>query len=283
MGLGGDDTFLVTGHGETIIEAVGGGNDTVFTTGSYDLGTSEVELLSAVTHTDTTPINLTGNYISQKIIGNYGDNIINGGSGIDTLIGLAGNDVYAVGDARTMVIETEGNGNDTVVASVDYRLSPGSSIEVLAAQDRGSLVGLRLTGNEQNQVIAGTAGADTLNGGGGGDVLIGGAGADRFDFTSVLGAGNLTTIADFKSGEDRIGLSSEIFTALGSNVDATKFVVGTAATTAEQHIIYDAGQGQLFYDADGAGAGAAILFALLTPGLSLTATSFDVIPPLPAI
>jgi len=46
-------------------------------------------------------------------------------------------------------------------------------------------------------------------------------------------------------------------------------------------VIYDAGTGQLFYDADGNGAGAAVLFAQVVPGTAITAASFDVIVPTP--
>lgn len=115
-----------------------------------------------------------GNFVSQRIIGNYGANILNGGSGVDMLIGLRGNDLYAVGDRRIVIEENTGEGDDTVVTSVSYTLGAGVSIEVLAAQDRASSTGLMLVGNALGQTIAGTAGADTLNGGGGTDALIGG-------------------------------------------------------------------------------------------------------------
>ena len=40
-------------------------------------------------------------------------------------------------------------------------------------------------------------------------------------------------------------------------------------------MIYDAGTGQLFYDADGSGSGA-VLFAQVVPGTTITVASFDV-------
>ena len=281
-GLLGNDTYLVSGPTDVVLENNGEGADLVYTTGSYNLGVNEVEALSTVTHIDTTPIDLIGNFATQTIVGNYGANVLNGGSGgLDTLIGLFGDDVYAIGDSRVVVVEQNGQGFDTLVASVDYRLSGGVSIEVLAAQDRSSTTGLRLTGNDIGQTVAGTEGADTLNGGGGTDVLLGGGGADRFDFTAATSAGNVAALADFQAGTDRVGLSSGVF-AVGTGLDAAEFIVGSAATTAEQRIVYNQATGQLFYDADGNGGGAAVLFALVTPGTALSVTSFDVIPPLAA-
>ena len=280
IGLAGDDTYLVNNSADQVVEANGGGTDIVYTTVSYNLGVNEVEALSVANQQTTTAINLIGNYASQTIVGNYGDNVLNGGSGgVDTLIGLFGNDTYAVGDSRTVVVEQAGQGFDTLVTSVSYTLAAGVSVELFTAQDRGSTTGLRLIGNEVSQTIAGTAGNDTISGGGGADVLIGGAGADRFDFTTALGTGNVATLADFAAGTDRIGLSTTAFVGLGTTLDANEFVVGSAATGTGAQIVYNQATGQLFYDSDGTGSGAAVLFAQVVPGTAITTGTFDMIAP----
>lgn len=274
-GAGGNDTYLVRSQADIVIEGPGLGSDTVFATASYALGDAEVEILSTVNNSDTTPINLIGNFATQTIVGNYGSNVLNGGSGgNDTLIGLRGDDIYAVGSQSVVIVENGGEGIDTVVANVSYTLGAGVSVEVLAAQNRSSTEALSLKGNELAQTVAGNEGANTIDGGGGNDVLIGGGGADRFAFTTALGPNNVDAIADFQLGVDKIGLAQGIFGMAG--VTAANFTTG-AATTADQHIIYNQATGQLFYDADGNGSGAAVLFAVVMPNTALTATSFEVI------
>ncbi len=279
VGMLGDDTYLVDNTRDVVIEGVDGGSDIVYTTASYNLGDNSIEVLSTVNHSATDAINLIGNFVSQTVIGNYGANILNGGSGVDTLIGLRGDDLYAVGDSRIKIQEAAGEGTDTVVTSADYTLGAGVSVEVLAAQDRASLFGLRLTGNEQNQTIAGTFRSDTLNGGAGSDVLIGNFGRDRFDFTTALGPDNVDTITILVPESDRIGLSSSIFSAVGATLDPNEFVLGATAGDADDRIIYNPQTGQLSYDADGTGASSAIVFALLPLISRLTSADFDVIGP----
>ena len=54
-------------------------------------------------------------------------------------------------------------------------------------------------------------------------------------------------------------------------------VIGAAATSAEDRIIYDSSTGNLFYDPDGDGAQAQVQFAQLQTGLALTAADFLIV------
>ena len=54
-------------------------------------------------------------------------------------------------------------------------------------------------------------------------------------------------------------------------------MTGAAAADGNDRIVYNAATGQLFYDADGNGAGAALLFATLQGAPALTAADFLVI------
>ncbi|HYD14462.1 MAG TPA: hypothetical protein VEC11_16570, partial [Allosphingosinicella sp.] len=70
-----------------------------------------------------------------------------------------------------------------------------------------------------------------------------------------------------------------IFAAIGAPgaLDANAFVTGAAAADASDRIIYNSLTGQLFYDADGNGAGAAVLFAIASGAPTLGAGDFVVI------
>jgi Ca2+-binding RTX toxin-like protein len=252
----------------------------VFTTVSYNLGVNEVEVLSTVTNADTTAIDLIGNFATQTVVGNYGNNILNGGSGgSDRLIGLRGTDIYAVGSQSIVIVENADEGADTLVAFADYQIRNGVSIEVFAAQNRSGTAALTLRGNDVAQTVVGNAGANVIDGRGGADLLIGDAGADVFAFTAVLGAGNIDAIQDFASGVDKIGLASDVFAGVSGGVAAGSFVLGTVAADGDDRILYDQATGRLFYDADANGAGAAVQFAQLNAGTALSASDFLVVAP----
>lgn len=124
----------------------------------------------------------------------------------------------------------------------------------------------KLDGNGGNDTISASSGADTLIGGTGNDSLTGGASTDAFVFDEALGSSNIDKITDFASGSDKIHLSAAIFAALGTSITTSEFHVRSSGHVADSsdHIIYDASNGTLWYDADDDGAGAAIQFATLT-------------------
>ncbi|MEA3014541.1 MAG: hypothetical protein QOD42_3086, partial [Sphingomonadales bacterium] len=182
-----------------------------------------------------------------------------------------------VEDAGDVVLEYAGGGADAVYAVGSYTLQTGYEIEVLAAIDPASTAAQNLGGNNLGNTLFGSAGANILDGKGGNDALVGGGGADTFAFTTALGAGNADTIVDFVSGTDRIGLDHAIFTAIGGTLSADAFVIGAAAAGIEDRIVYNQATGQLFYDFDGSGGGAAILFATLQGAPLLGAGDFTMI------
>jgi Ca2+-binding RTX toxin-like protein len=159
-------------------------------------------------------------------------------------------------------------------------LGAGVSVETLSTYAHGATDAINLYGNELANTLYGNAGANILNGGAGNDILTGFGGADSFAFTTALDAGNADLIADFASGVDKLALDDAIFGAgIGTpgSFNANAFFAGTAAHDGDDRIIYNSATGQLFYDADGNGGGAAILFATLQGNPAVTASDFTVI------
>jgi predicted extracellular nuclease/Ca2+-binding RTX toxin-like protein len=278
-GLGGDDDYYVDTLGDYVAENAGGGRDVVYASASYALAAgASVEVLSTIALGETTAIDLTGNELANLIVGNAGANVLNGGRGADYLAGFGGDDTYYVDNAGDYTAEDAGGGRDVVYASTSYTLTAGESIEVLSTVGLGETTAIDLTGNGFGNLILGNAGANVLNGGGGSDYLVGLGGADSFAFTTALGSGNVDTLADFSAVDDVILLDDAIFAALAAGaLNSNAFVIGSAALDADDRIIYNNATGQIFYDADGNGAGAQVHFATLNGAPPITAADFIVI------
>jgi serralysin len=321
----GNDWFYISRTGDSVLELAGEGNDRILTSVNYTLSAGqEIETLSAVDPAATAAIGLTGNALAQAINGNAGANVLTGGGGADSLVGLGGDDIlignadasstlqggtgddwYYVSRTGDSIVELAGEGNDRIITSVSYTLSSGVEIETLLAANQSGTATINLIGNDFDQLIFGTNGAnglsgnggadqlagfggddiilggeeaDQLNGGAGHDVLNGGNGADLFVFADALGPTNVDTVQDFASGSDRIALDHTIFTGLSTGLlSSSAFATGTAAQDADDRIIYNQATGELWFDADGNGAGAALLFATLSGQPAIAASDFVVI------
>jgi Ca2+-binding RTX toxin-like protein len=276
----GDDTYIVDHVADAVVESssLDGGYDRVNSSVTYALAANVEELVL----TGTAAVNGTGNGLANSITGNSAANIINGGAGADTMVGGAGDDTYFVDDAADGVVESDLiDGHDRVNSSVSYAL--GVNIEDLVLTGSAGVDGTgneldnSITGNSAVNIIDGGAGADTLAGGLGDDTLTGGAGADSFYFDTALSdTGNTDTILDYTVGEDSIVLSRNVFSTIDAagSLSASAFYIGTAAQTADHRIIYDDQSGDVFFDADGTGSVAAILFANVAANTALTNMDF---------
>ncbi|GAB7528950.1 hypothetical protein PS3A_13590 [Pseudomonas sp. 3A(2025)] len=230
VGGDGSDSYYVRDIKDTVIETNAtqsiGGSDLVYSYLSAYTLTANVENGRIMS---TTAVNLTGNELNNVLFAGQGNNVLNGGAGIDTVsyaFGTTGTTGVSVSLAATAAQATGGSGSDTLI-----------SIENLI----GSAYADTLTGNSTANSLTGGAGNDTLNGGAGNDVLVGGvgadklyggSGADRFDFNALnemgVGATLRDVIGDFKHSEgDKIDLSTldadlstsgnDAFTFIGSN------------------------------------------------------------------
>lgn len=243
---------------------------------------------------------ITGTSANDTIFGTMGDDRIIGNAGSDKMHGGAGDDYYYIDSTGDSVVEKVGEGKDKVFSSISYTLLDHvEDLKLLGTSDlsaSGNAVANSISGNEGKNVIDGKAGNDMLYGlggsdtiyggsgndrlfgGAGNDVLFGGTGADAFVFNTKLdGSQNVDVTRDFsKIEKDKFHLDSDIFQRMGDSgqVASKYFAVGSYAKTADQHLLYDANSGKLFYDMDGSGASEAVLFAQLQKNLVITASDF---------
>ena len=147
----GNDRYVVSLTGDTLVEFAGEGFDTV-----------ETDLAAYTLKTDFENLVLT-RAGGATGVGNAAANLLSGGAGNDVLSGRGGRDTLDGGDG----VDTASYAQ--AAAGVDVRLNIG------AARNDGDGSTDVLTGIEN---VTGSAFADLLIGGASGNVMIGGAGAD---------------------------------------------------------------------------------------------------------
>ena len=156
----------------------------------------------------------------------------------------------------------------------------------------GNASGTNLTAGGGNDTLAGAAGNDTLwgeggndwlEGGLGADFMNGGAGNDSFVFRE-MGTANADHVNDFVTAVDKLDFDHAAFAAMGATGnfaagDARFYAAAGAAAghDADDRLVYDTTTGNLWYDADGNGAGAAQLAAIVDNHPTLAAADIVVI------
>lgn len=259
----GNDTFYIDNVGDVAVELASEGVDYVITKVNYVVGDNiENARISAIG-----AVNLSGNALANVLSAGLGNNVIIGAAGIDTVSYALASAAVTINLAALGPQATGASGNDTLTGI--ERIAGSSYADTLT----GNAGGNRFTGNGGNDVISGGAGNDNLYGQAGNDQLTGGVGLDVFTFSTALSATtNVDAITDFSSVDDRIILVKSVFKALGAKgqLATDAFRIGSTAADASDRIIYDQTTGQLYYDADGDSADAAVLFATLTAGTALT-------------
>jgi Ca2+-binding RTX toxin-like protein len=287
-GGAGDDSYVVDNAGDIVSESASQGTDTVSSSVSYAL-TGYAGNVENLTLSGTAAINGTGNALANRIVGNAGNNVLNGAAGADVMKGGAGDDTFFVDNSGDIVSETAAQGLDTVNSTVSFSLTGyAGDVENLSLSGSGAVNGTgnalanRILGSSVANTLKGAGGDDVLDGRGGRDICWGGAGHDTFQFTAPVAGSNAATIADFAVADDTIALSRAAFTALAADgtLAASAFVTGTAAADADDRVVYDTATGRIWYDGDGSGAGAAVLFAQVSAGTALTSLDFQVYTPL---
>ncbi|SDX40504.1 Ca2+-binding protein, RTX toxin-related [Allochromatium warmingii] len=288
----GDDVYIV-GLNDLVIEKANEGIDTVIASADWQLG-AHIENLT-----------LKKGSTAKKGTGNDLDNVLKGNSLANELSGGKGDDTYYIG-AIDKVFEILDGGIDTVYSSANFALPDHVENLVLidkAQNGKGNSLDNILTGNSANNTLEAYLGRDIVYGEGGDDTLIskegnhtliGGEGKDLFVMTSF----DITTIADFNSTQDEIGLTKAVFESITgtskkssvytssatlsnpkkSYLDSDAFYMDNngVATQASHRILYDKDDGILYYDPDGSDNQEAILFGVIGSNIALNADNFVV-------
>jgi Ca2+-binding RTX toxin-like protein len=212
FGGAGNDAYFVDDAGDAVIENFGEGVDTVYATAHFRLSDNVENLILQ----GNANLQGYGNSLSNLLYGNSGNNILNGDAGADGMIGGAGNDAYFVDDSGDQVIESPGEGNDTVYTSIHYRLT--ANVENLILQGSANLQGY---GNNLNNALYGNTGDNILNGDAGADVMVGGAGNDVYFVDNagdqVIESMNQGTDAVFATVSQTLSANVETLVLQGSS------------------------------------------------------------------
>lgn len=195
-GGAGNDTYLL-GEGDSLVEAVDGGFDTV--SSSVAVSLAAFANVEGVILTGTAAVGATGN---------SGNNTLNGSqnAGANVLSGGAGDDTYVLGNGD-VAVENAGEGRDTIVANNYYIL--GDHLEDLVLGAGGGYA----YGNGEDNVLTGSQDnySNYLDGKAGADHMIGGLANNTFVVD------NVGDTVETNGWTDTV--ISSISYALGANVD----------------------------------------------------------------
>jgi serralysin len=223
---------------------------------------------------------------NDVLTGGFGDDILDGGAGDQDKAVFSGRRAdYTIiknqdGSFTVLDNRADGDGRDTVSGIEAFQFSDGTVPPPNAPSnpfpDGGTgSQDLVLIGTKKADKLVGGIGNDRLYGKLGKDALTGGTGQDIFVFdTKPNTKTNLDKITDFNVADDTIWLENNYFKVGNGTLSKPKqmaskyFYKGTKAHDKDDHIIYDAKKGILYYDADGTGSSAQIKIAALSQNLS---------------
>ncbi|MGO4380134.1 hypothetical protein AB4Z19_17795 [Pseudoduganella sp. RAF19] len=266
---GGDgDDVLIGGGGHDVIDG-GAGKDELRLEGSYEdyrfaLSADGQIVITRIDVDDVVSVknieSLAFSNVTQSaaqiraMLGTSGDNVLTGTDRADVLDGLAGNDTmiggkgddaYYVDSVGDKVVELAGGGQDTVYTTL-ARYTMSDNVENLIATGSTGFIGV---GNNLDNLMHGTSGADRLEGLGGNDrfeasagndTYLGGDGEDtvlmmaaRSDYTVKRLSATDTLITNTVTGGTLTVRGVEYFLMNGVKASLADLLVGLPSTGAD--------------------------------------------------
>jgi Ca2+-binding RTX toxin-like protein len=232
---------------------------------------------------------------------------------VDSLVGGLGNDQFYIGSEDLLADE---GGRDDIIVEQSWTLRDEFEnlfiLNTTFAHGRGNAADNHLTvwdgegfleglegadtvfgsntgddtlfGGGGNDVVAGIGGSDQLHGDAGNDSLWGGLGGFDIFVFAAAGAGHADEVNMFDLGVDKLAFENGALTAIGAagnfGDNDARFYAAAGATSAHDQtdrLIYDTSTGNLYYDADGIGGGAAEIVARIVGAPALAASDITVI------
>ncbi len=140
----------------------------------WDAAAIEARTEGLTLRASQTGSSLSGTVYRDTLIGEGGDDFLDGNENADQMVGGAGDDRYRVDHSGDVVVEADGEGADTVFSLVDYTLP--DQVEKLILQGTGQPAAdpVRGEGNADANQLLGNFVSNLLIGGAGADVLWGG-------------------------------------------------------------------------------------------------------------
>ena len=182
--------------------------------------------------------------VSPGVVGvpTSGADTVNGGLGADTMDAGDGNDTYIVdniGDIVKEQFDDTFGGVDTVLSSVSYSLSPGTTGNQGFGIENLTLTGtanINATGNAKNNLLLGNGAANTFFSSAGNDTINGGLGTDTANYSALTNVVTLGAFGVVKKGtlgtDSLIAVESIVGSSLlGDTVDHSGASVAPATGT----------------------------------------------------
>jgi len=235
IGSTGNDYYIVDNLNDIIIEDLGPGTgiDSVRSNVLYHSLADNLEYLILGTGAVTGVGNALDNTISVSVSSAYnslfggagsdflqgsasGKNTLNGGDGIDTMVGGSGTDYFVINDASDSIVG--GGGLDGIITEIASYTLHGSFYYLVLGNSITTG-----TGNANDNSLTGNSLSNTLNGGAGIDTLIGKSGHDYY----IIDTNTDVIIEAAAEGNDTVSFSGFASYTLGNNLE--RLVLGTGA------------------------------------------------------